>query len=71
MSKTWRVQRPAIVWIETEVKAETLEHALDIADEQFTKGEYSEDLDSSEIDWSRYWVEDENEETHTSEVLEK
>ena len=71
MEKTWRIQRPAVIWIETKVDAETLEHALDIADEQFTKGEYEEDPYSGEIDWSRFWAEDEHGETKTSEVLEK
>ena len=71
MTKDYRIQRPVVMWIETKVEAETLEHALDIADEQFTKGDYTEDPYSSEIDWSRFWAEDENGETHTSEVLEK
>jgi hypothetical protein len=55
----WRVQRPARIWIETKVEAETLEQALELADVEFSNGEYKEDEDSFSIDDLRYWAMDE------------
>jgi hypothetical protein len=54
----WTVQRPATIWIETKVKAETLEQALELADVEFSNGEYKEDEDSFSIDDQRYWAMD-------------
>jgi hypothetical protein len=54
----WRVQRPARIWIETKVEAETLEQAIELADVEFSNGEYKEDEDSFSIDDLRYWAMD-------------
>jgi len=55
----WRIQRPATIWIQTKVNAETLEDALEIADTEFSNGEYTEDEESFSIDDSRYYAIDE------------
>ena len=58
MTELWTVQRPTTIWIQTKVEAETLEQALELADTQFSNGEYREDEDSFEIDFDRYWAMD-------------
>jgi hypothetical protein len=56
----YTVQRPQIVWIETEVHAPHLSEALRLADEDFESGNYFT-LDATwENDYARYWVQDEN-----------
>jgi hypothetical protein len=56
----YTVQRPQIVWIETEVHAPHLSEALRLADEDFESGNYFT-LDATwENDYNRYWVQDEN-----------
>ena len=55
----WRIQRPATIWIQTKVNAETLEDALELADTEFSNGEYTEDEESFSIDDNRYWAIDE------------
>jgi hypothetical protein len=56
----YTVQRPQIVWIETEVHAPHLSEALRLADEDFESGNYFT-LDTTwENDYNRYWVQDEN-----------
>jgi hypothetical protein len=64
----YRVQRPSTVWIETTVEADSFEQALELADEQFQDGEYKEIDDTFDIDYGRYWIEDENEETKEQEI---
>jgi hypothetical protein len=59
MSELWTVQRPATIWIQTKVEAETLEQALELADVRFSEGEYTEDEDSFSIDYYQYWAMDE------------
>ena len=54
----WTVQRPTTIWIQTKVEAETLEQALELADTEFSNGEYREDEDSFTIDYDRYWAMD-------------
>ncbi len=59
----YRVQRPSSVWIETTVEAESFDEALELADKAYSNGDF-EELDGTwEIDYDRYWIEDENEET--------
>jgi hypothetical protein len=59
----YRVQRPSTVWIETIVEAEDFDEALELADKAYSNGDF-EELDGTwEIDYDRYWIEDENEET--------
>jgi hypothetical protein len=57
MLKTYRVQRPSVVWVETEVQANNLDEALDIAESNFKNGNLTELDDTWEIDWSRHWIE--------------
>jgi hypothetical protein len=59
----YRVQRPSTTWIETKVEADSFEQALELADDQFYEGDYEEVDDTFDIDYDRYWIEDENEET--------
>jgi hypothetical protein len=58
MTELWTVQRPSTIWIQTKVEAETLEQALELADTEFSNGEYREDEDSFTIDYDRYWAMD-------------
>jgi hypothetical protein len=58
MTELWTVQRPATIWIQTKIEAETLEQALELADTEFSNGEYREDEDSFSIDYDRYWAMD-------------
>jgi hypothetical protein len=61
MTEVWTIQRPSTIWIQTKVEAETLEQALELADTEFSNGEYREDEDSFSIDYDRYWAIDEYE----------
>ena len=56
----YTVQRPAIIWIETVVEAEDLDQALELADTKFQKGDYLEMEGTWEIDYGRFWVQDES-----------
>jgi hypothetical protein len=56
----YTVQRPAIIWIETVVAAENLDQALELADTKFQKGDYLEMEGTWEIDYGRFWVQDES-----------
>jgi hypothetical protein len=56
----YTVQRPAIIWIETVVEAEDLDQALELADTKFQKGDYLEIDGTWEIDYERFWVQDES-----------
>lgn len=67
MAKTWRIQRPAKLWIETKVEAETLDEALEKADEQLNEGDYIEVPDIWHINFDRYWAEDADGEQYTDE----
>jgi hypothetical protein len=58
MAELWTVQRPATIWIQTKVEAETLEQALELADVRFSEGEYTEDEESFSIDDQRHWAMD-------------
>jgi len=54
----WIVQRPARIWIETTVKADTLEDALELAEKDITNGDFTEVAEVSEVIWDEYWVKD-------------
>ena len=58
MSELWTVQRPATIWIQTKVEADTLQEALELADTEFSNGEYTEDEESFSIDYYQYWAMD-------------
>jgi hypothetical protein len=62
----YRVQRPSSVWIETTVEADSFAEAQELADEQFSEGNYRELDDTFEIDYDRFWTEDEDGETDES-----
>jgi hypothetical protein len=68
--KEYRIQRPATIWLETTVHAATLEDALELADKDFSAGDYEEAQDSCEISWYKYWAEDEDGEEYSGEELE-
>lgn len=59
----YRVQRPTSVWIETTVEADDFDEAFELANERFSEGDYRELDDTFEIDYDRFWIEDENNET--------
>jgi hypothetical protein len=61
--KEYRIQRPSTVWIETTVEADSFEEALEKADEQLYEGDYEEVDDTFDIDYDRFWAEDEDGET--------
>lgn len=62
----YRVQRPSTVWVQTIVEADSFEDALELADEEFSSGNFEELDDTWEIDYDRYWMEDEEGETDES-----
>jgi hypothetical protein len=55
----YKIQRPSTVWIETTVEAEDLDQALELADERFIEGEFTEIDDTFSINYDRYWSKDE------------
>ena len=65
--KDYRIQRPSTTWIETTVEADSFEQALELADEQFEDGEYKEVDETFDIDYDRYWIEDEDGEVKEQE----
>ena len=58
--KEYRVQRPMTVWIETIVEANSFEEALEMSNEDFYSGDYRELNDTFDVDYDRYWIEDED-----------
>ena len=63
----YRVQRPSTVWIETTVKADNFDDALELADEDFQNGDFIEVDDTFEVDYDRFWAKDEDGETKEQE----
>jgi hypothetical protein len=61
--KEYRVQRPSTIWIETTVEANSFEEALELSDSEFSDGSFRELDDTFDIDYDRYWIEDEDGET--------
>ena len=55
----YKIQRPSTVWVETAVEADSLEKAIELADEQFVAGEFAEIDETFSIDYDRYWSKDE------------
>lgn len=62
------VQRPTTVWIQATVEADNLEDALELADESFGEGDFTELDGTWEVNYDRYWAEDENDIVYDSEV---
>ena len=56
MLKEYRVQRRATQWIETTVKAHTLEDALEVADKEFADGDFIDADGGFEIDEEDFWI---------------
>ena len=57
----YKVQRPTSVWIEVIVEANSFDEALELADKEFYNGDYFRELDDTfEVDYDRYWIEDED-----------
>ncbi len=63
----YRVQRPSTIWIETTVEADNFDDALELADKDFQNGDFTEVDDTFEVDYDRFWAEDENKETKEQE----
>ena len=55
----YTIQRPATIWIETVVEADSLEEATDLADEDFNSGDYAEMIETWSINFDRIWTQDE------------
>ena len=55
----YKIQRPSTVWVEVEVEAESLDRAIELADEQFVAGEFTEIDDTFSINFDRYWSKNE------------
>jgi hypothetical protein len=55
----YKVQRPSTVWIETTVEADSLEQAIELADELFIEGEFTEIDETFSVNYDRYWTKDE------------
>jgi len=68
MSELWTVQRPATIWLTVKVKAETLEEALELADVEFSNGEYKEDDFGFSIDEEKFWAIDEYKNVFTEDT---
>lgn len=56
----YTIQRPLTVWVETIVEDfDTLEDALEVADENFKNGDYIELDGTFDINYDKYWSQDE------------
>lgn len=55
----YTIQRPATIWLETVVEAETLEEATELADKDFNSGDYVEMIQTWDIDFDRIWTQSE------------
>jgi len=56
----YTIQRPLTVWVETVVEDfATLEDALEVADENFKNGDYIELDGTFDINYDKYWSQDE------------
>ena len=56
----YTIQRPLTVWVETIVEDfDSLEDALEVADENFKNGDYIELDGTFDINYDKYWSQDE------------
>ena len=56
----YTIQRPLTVWVEVVVdEADNLEEALEKADEMFRDGDYTELNGTFDINYDKYWSQDE------------
>jgi hypothetical protein len=57
----YTIQRPIVEWAEVVIEdADNLEHALELADEQFENGDFVSVEMSWGVDFERYWAQDQN-----------
>ena len=52
----YTIQRPATIWLETVVEADNIDEATELADKDFNSGEYVEMIQTWDIDFERYWI---------------
>jgi hypothetical protein len=52
----YTIQRPATIWLETVVEAEDINLAIELADKDFNSGDYVEMIQTWDIDFERYWI---------------
>jgi hypothetical protein len=62
--REWTIQRPAGIWVETTVKADTLEEALELADKDIANGDFIEVAEAWEVNWDEFWAKDDKGETY-------
>lgn len=55
----YTIQRPATIWLETVVEADGIDEAIELADKDFNSGEYVEMIQTWDIDFDRYWIQNE------------
>ena len=56
----YTVQRPTTVWIEVSVEADSEQEAMDMADELFDSGDYQTLDQTYDINYSKFWIQDED-----------
>ena len=61
--REWTIQRPAGIWVETTVYADTLEEALEAADKDISNGDFREVPEAWDVNWDEYWAKDDKGET--------
>lgn len=61
--REWTIQRPATIWVQATVNADTLEDALEIADKEISNGDFIEVDESWEVNWDEFWAKDDKGET--------
>jgi hypothetical protein len=63
----YRFQRPARIWIETTVEADSIEQAIELGNKDLENGDFKEAEDAFEIYWDTYWLEDDNGNTYNED----
>lgn len=57
----YTVQRPFTEWAEVVIdEADSIEHALELADKEFEDGNFISVEMSYSLDYDRYWIQDQN-----------
>ena len=56
--REWKIQRPATMWLEATVDADTLEEALEFVDDRLRRGNYIELEETLEINFEEFWAQD-------------
>jgi hypothetical protein len=55
----YTIQRPATIWLETVVEADGIDEAIELADKDFNSGDYVEMIQTWDIDFDRFFTQDE------------